>query len=314
MSLKGRHLIDPNDFSLEELDEVFDLAERMIEDREAYGSICKGKILGTLFYEPSTRTRLSFESAMLRMGGTVLGFSDASTSSVSKGETIADTIRVLCTYADVVVMRHPKEGAPKLASEYSSVPVINGGDGGHQHPTQTLTDLLTIRKYKGTLENQTIAFCGDLKFGRTVHSMISAMSRYKGSKFVLISPAELKLPEHLKSSLAEKYDVSIYETESLEKVIDQVDVLYMTRIQKERFFNEADYMRLKDSYILNRSKLKNAKEDMLVMHPLPRVNEMSYDVDNDKRAVYFKQAEYGIYARMALMALLLGVNLNVNGK
>ncbi|MHB1393310.1 MAG: aspartate carbamoyltransferase [Clostridia bacterium] len=314
MSLKGRHLIDPNDFSLEELDLVFDLAQRMIEDREAYGSICRGKILGTLFYEPSTRTRLSFESAMLRMGGTVLGFSDASTSSVSKGETIADTIRVLSTYADVVVMRHPKEGAPKLASEYSSVPVINGGDGGHQHPTQTLTDLLTIRKYKGTLENQTIAFCGDLKFGRTVHSLISAMSRYKGSKFILISPAELKLPEHLKLSLAEKYDVSVYETENLEKVIDQIDVLYMTRIQKERFFNEADYMRLKDSYILNRSKLKNAKEDMLIMHPLPRVNEISYDVDDDKRAVYFKQAEYGIYARMALMALLLGVDLNVNGK
>ncbi len=314
MSLKGRHLIDPNDFSLEELNEVFDLAEKMIDDREKYGSICRGKILGTLFYEPSTRTRLSFESAMLRMGGTVLGFSDASTSSVSKGETIADTIRVLCTYADVVVMRHPKEGAPKLASEYSSVSVINGGDGGHQHPTQTLTDLLTIRRYKGTLENQTIAFCGDLKFGRTVHSLIGAMSRYQGSKFVLVSPGELKLPEHLKLSLEEKYGVSIYETESLEKVIGQVDVLYMTRIQKERFFNEADYMRLKDSYILNRSKLKIAKEDMLVMHPLPRVNEISYDVDDDKRAVYFKQAEYGIYVRMALMALLLGVDLNVNGK
>jgi aspartate carbamoyltransferase catalytic subunit len=313
MSLKGRHLIDPIDFSLEELNEVFDLAEKITDNREAYGDICKGKILGTLFYEPSTRTRLSFESAMLRMGGTVLGFSDANTSAVSKGESIADTIRVLGSYADVVVMRHPKEGAPKLASEYSSVPVINGGDGGHQHPTQTLTDLLTIRRFKGTLENQTIAFCGDLKFGRTVHSLISAMSRYTGSKFVLISPGELRLPEYLKSSLEEKNDVSIYETESLEKVIDQVDVLYMTRIQKERFFNEADYMRLKDSYILNRGKLKNAKEDMLVMHPLPRVNEISYDVDDDKRAVYFKQAEYGIYARMALMALLLGVDVNVKG-
>jgi len=314
MSLKGRHLIDPNDFSLEELNEVFNLADRMVENRESYGSICKGKILGTLFYEPSTRTRLSFESAMLRMGGTVLGFSDASTSSVSKGESIADTIRVLCTYADVIVMRHPKEGAPKVASEYSSSPVINGGDGGHQHPTQTLTDLLTIRRYRGTLENLTIAFCGDLKFGRTVHSLISAMSRYKGSSFVLISPAELRLPEHLKESLAEKYGVSIKETESLEEVIGQVDVLYMTRIQRERFFNEADYMRLKDSYILDRSKLKHAKEDMLVMHPLPRVNEISYDVDDDKRAVYFKQAEYGIYVRMALMALLLGVDANVNGK
>lgn len=314
MNLKGRHLIDPNDFSLEELDEVFDLAGRMIEDRDAYGSICKGKILGTCFYEPSTRTRLSFESAMLRMGGTVLGFSDASTSSVSKGESIADTVRVLATYADVVVMRHPKEGAPKLASEYSSVPVINGGDGGHQHPTQTLTDLLTIKQYHKTLENQTIAFCGDLKFGRTVHSLISSMSRYKGSSFVLISPAELRLPEQLKMSLAEKYDVKIYETESLEEVINQVDVLYMTRIQRERFFNEADYMRLKDSYILDRSKLKNAREDLLVMHPLPRVNEISYDVDEDKRAVYFKQAEYGIYVRMALMALLLGVDTDVNGK
>lgn len=314
MSLKGRHLIDPNDFNLEELDEAFDLADKMIENRDAFSSICKGKILGTLFYEPSTRTRLSFESAMLRMGGTVLGFSDATTSSVSKGESIADTIRVLSTYADVVVMRHPKEGAPKLASEYSLIPVINGGDGGHQHPTQTLTDLLTIRRYKGTLENQTIAFCGDLKFGRTVHSLISAMSRYKGSHFVLISPSELRLPEHLKLSILEKHSVSVSETDNLEEVINQVDVLYMTRIQRERFFNEADYTRLKDSYILNRSKLKNARENMLVMHPLPRVNEISYDVDDDKRAVYFKQAEYGIYIRMALMALLLGVNVNVKGK
>ncbi|HRU41760.1 MAG TPA: aspartate carbamoyltransferase [Candidatus Diapherotrites archaeon] len=314
MSLKGRHLIDPNDFSLSELDEIFNLADRMADDRDSFGNICNGKILGTLFYEPSTRTRLSFESAMLRMGGKVLGFSDASTSSVSKGESIADTIRVLSSYADVVVMRHPKEGAPKLASEYSLIPVINGGDGGHQHPTQTLTDLLTIRRYKGTLDNQTIAFCGDLKFGRTVHSLISAMSRYKGSKFVLVSPAELRLPEHLKSSLLEKYNVGIYETENLEEVIKQVDVLYMTRIQKERFFNEADYMRLKDSYILSRSKLKESREDMLVMHPLPRVNEISYDVDDDKRAVYFKQAEFGIYVRMALMALLLGVDVHVNRK
>lgn len=312
MSLKGRHLIDPNDFTMEELDEVFNLADRMVENRDAFVEICKGKILGTLFYEPSTRTRLSFESAMLRMGGKVLGFSDAATSSVSKGESIADTIRVLSSYADVVVMRHPKEGAPKLASEYSRIPVINGGDGGHQHPTQTLTDLLTIRRYKGTLKNQTIAFCGDLKFGRTVHSLISALSNYKGSRFVLISPAELRLPEHLKSRLIEKHNVSIYETESLEEVISQIDVLYMTRIQKERFFNEADYMRLKDSYILDRNKLKDSKEDMLVMHPLPRVNEISYDVDDDKRAIYFKQAELGIYVRMALMALLLGVNVNAD--
>lgn len=314
MSLKGRHLIDPNNFTLEEFDQVFDLADKMIENRDAYGKICEGKILGTLFYEPSTRTRLSFESAMLRMGGKVLGFSDASTSSVSKGESIADTIRVLSTYADVVVMRHPKEGAPKLASEYSSVPVINGGDGGHQHPTQTLTDLLTIRRLKGTLENLTVGFCGDLKFGRTVHSLISTLSRYKGSKFVLISPSELKLPQSLKEMLEDKYDIEIEETESLEKVMSKVDILYMTRIQRERFFNEADYMRLKDSYILTRSKLKDAKPDMLVMHPLPRVNEIAYDVDDDRRAAYFKQAELGIYARMALMALQLGVNVNVECK
>lgn len=314
MSLKGRHLIDPNNFTLEEFDQVFDLADKMIENRDAYGKICGGKILGTLFYEPSTRTRLSFESAMLRMGGKVLGFSDASTSSVSKGESIADTIRVLSTYADVVVMRHPKEGAPKLASEYSSVPVINGGDGGHQHPTQTLTDLLTIRRLKGTLENLTVGFCGDLKFGRTVHSLISTLSRYKGSKFVLISPSELKLPQSLKEMLEDKYDIEIEETESLEKVMSKVDILYMTRIQRERFFNEADYMRLKDSYILTRSKLKDAKPDMLVMHPLPRVNEIAYDVDDDRRAAYFKQAELGIYARMALMALQLGVNVNVECK
>ncbi len=314
MSFKGRHFIDPNDFSLEELNDVFDLADRIVENRDAFSGVCRGKILGTLFYEPSTRTRLSFESAMLRLGGTVIGFSDANTSSVSKGESIADTIRVLSTYADVAVMRHPKEGAPRLAAEYSFIPVINGGDGGHQHPTQTLTDLLTMRRYKGTLENQTIAFCGDLKFGRTVHSLISVMARFRGSNFVLISPSELRLPEHLKFSLKEKYGVCIVETENLEEVIDRVDVLYMTRIQKERFFNEADYMRLKDSYILNRNKLKNAKEDMIVMHPLPRVNEIGYDVDSDKRAVYFKQAEYGIYVRMALIALLLGVDVNVESK
>ena len=314
MNLKGRHLTDPNDFSLEELKEVFDLADKMVENRDAFGSICKGKILGTLFYEPSTRTRLSFESAMLRLGGTVLGFSDASTSSVSKGESIADTIRVLDTYADIVVMRHPKEGAPMLAAQYSRVPVINGGDGGHQHPTQTLTDLLTIRRLKGNLNNLTVAFCGDLKFGRTVHSLVSTLARYNANKFVFISPAELKFPEHLKETLLEKHNIEIYETESLDEVINQVDILYMTRIQKERFFNEADYMRLKDSYILTRSKLTDAKLDMLVMHPLPRVNEIAYDVDDDQRAAYFKQAELGIYARMALMALQLGVDVNVEGK
>lgn len=314
MNLKGRHLIDPNDFSLEEFKLVFDLADKMVENRDAFGSICKGKILGTLFYEPSTRTRLSFESAMLRLGGTVLGFSDASTSSVSKGESIADTIRVLDTYADIVVMRHPKEGAPMLAAEYSRVPVVNGGDGGHQHPTQTLTDLLTIRRLIGNLDNLTVAFCGDLKFGRTVHSLVSTLARYNANKFVFISPAELKFPEHLKETLLEKHNIEIYETESLDEVINQVDILYMTRIQKERFFNEADYMRLKDSYILTRSKLTDAKPGMLVMHPLPRVNEIAYDVDDDQRAAYFKQAELGIYARMALMALQLGVDVNVEGK
>jgi aspartate carbamoyltransferase catalytic subunit len=314
MNLKGRHLTDPNDFSLEEFKQVFDLADKMVENRDAFGSVCKGKILGTLFYEPSTRTRLSFESAMLRLGGTVLGFSDASTSSVSKGESIADTIRVLDTYADIVVMRHPKEGAPMLAAEYSRVPVVNGGDGGHQHPTQTLTDLLTIRRLIGSLDNLTVAFCGDLKFGRTVHSLVSTLARYNANKFVFISPAELKFPEHLKDTLMEKYNIEIYETESLDEVINEVDILYMTRIQKERFFNEADYMRLKDSYILTRSKLTDAKPSMLVMHPLPRVNEIAYDVDDDQRAAYFKQAELGIYARMALMALQLGVDVNVEGK
>jgi aspartate carbamoyltransferase catalytic subunit len=314
MNLKGRHLIDPNDFTLEELEQIFQLAGNMINNREAYSKICQGKILGTLFYEPSTRTRLSFESAMLRMGGSVLGFSDASTSSVSKGESIADTIRVLSAYADVAVMRHPKEGAPKLASEYSTIPIINGGDGGHQHPTQTLTDLLTIRQLKGRIDGHTVAFCGDLMFGRTVHSLISTLARYSGCKFILISPSELKLPESLKVKLIKKFDIELCETESLEEYMEDIDVLYMTRIQRERFFNEADYMRLKDSYILNRNKLKNAKPDMLVMHPLPRVNEISYDVDDDQRAVYFKQAEYGIYVRMALMALLLGVDVNVEGR
>lgn len=314
MSLAGKHLIDPNDFTLEELSQVFDLACKMYDNRQIYSNLCNGKILGTLFYEPSTRTRLSFESAMLRLGGTVLGFSDASTSSVSKGESIADTIRVLSTYADTIVMRHPKEGAPKLASQHSSIPVINGGDGGHQHPTQTLTDLLTIRKLHGTLDNLTIAFCGDLKFGRTVHSLVSTLSRYNSNKFVFISPGELKFPKHILELIKIKHDIEIIETENLDSVIDKVDVLYMTRIQKERFFNEADYMRLKDSYILTRNKLKNAKQKMLVMHPLPRVNEINYDVDNDKRAVYFKQAELGVYARMALIALLLGVDKNVEGK
>ncbi|NLM42882.1 MAG: aspartate carbamoyltransferase [Clostridiales bacterium] len=310
MSLVGKHLIDPGDFTLTEFDSVFQLAEKIIENKEDFSEICKGKILASLFYEPSTRTRLSFESAMLRMGGKVLGFSDANVSSTSKGESIADTIRVISSYADIAVIRHPKEGAPKLASKYSSIPIINGGDGGHQHPTQTLTDLLTIRTFKGSLQGISVAFCGDLKFGRTVHSLIKTLSRYPYNRFILISPRELRLPEHIKYSLDNQKTIEIIETEDLESVIDNIDIFYMTRIQKERFFNEADYVRLKDSYILNKEKLKCAKKDMLIMHPLPRVNEISYEVDEDDRAVYFKQAEFGVYVRMALMALLLGVYKN----
>ncbi len=307
MNLKGRHLIDPNDFTLEEFDAVFDLSEKIINNQQSFSTVCQGKILGALFYEPSTRTRLSFESAMLRMGGRVLGFSDATHSSVAKGESVADTIRVLSSYVDIVVMRHPKEGAPRLASQYSDIPIINGGDGGHQHPTQTLADLLTIRTLKGSIEGNNVAFCGDLKFGRTVHSLIKTLSRYPNNKFILISPEELQLPEYLKNILASKANIEIYETEDLKSVISDIDILYMTRIQKERFFNEADYVRLKDSYILTRSKLKDAKDNMIVMHPLPRVNEISYDLDEDNRAVYFKQAKFAIYARMALIALQLGV-------
>jgi len=310
MSLKGKHLIDPGDFTLTELNSIFQLAEKIIENREDFSDICKGKILATLFFEPSTRTRLSFEAAMLRMGGKVLGFSDANVSSAAKGESIADTIRVISSYSDIAVIRHPKEGAPKLASKYSAIPVINGGDGGHQHPTQTLTDLLTIKRLKGSISGHRVAFCGDLKFGRTVHSLIKTLSRYPDNKFVLISPNELKLPEQIKQAIKKDSNVEIVETEYLESVIDSIDILYMTRIQKERFFNEADYVRLKDSYILDKNKLKAAKKDMLIMHPLPRVNEIAYDVDDDDRAVYFKQAEYGVYARMALMALLLGVYEN----
>lgn len=310
MSLKGKHLIDPGDFSLTELNSIFQLAEKIVENREDFSEICKGKILATLFFEPSTRTRLSFEAAMLRMGGKVLGFSDANVSSAAKGESIADTIRVISSYSDIAVIRHPKEGAPKLASKYSAIPVINGGDGGHQHPTQTLTDLLTIKRLKGSISGHRVAFCGDLKFGRTVHSLIKTLSRYPDNKFVLISPNELKLPEQIKQAIKKDSNVEIVETEYLESVIDSIDILYMTRIQKERFFNEADYVRLKDSYILDKNKLKAAKKDMLIMHPLPRVNEIAYDVDDDDRAVYFKQAEYGVYARMALMALLLGVYEN----
>ncbi|MDF2547261.1 MAG: aspartate carbamoyltransferase [Anaerosolibacter sp.] len=307
---KIRHLIEPEDFTLEELNEVVALGKKMYEAPAEYKRACEGKILATLFYEPSTRTRFSFETAMLRLGGSIIGFSDANTSSVSKGESIADTIRCMSAYADIAVMRHPKEGAPKLASHYASIPIINGGDGGHQHPTQTLTDLLTIKMYKETIEGHTVAFCGDLKFGRTVHSLIRTLARYNTKKFILISPEELTLPDTLKRSLKQDFDVELQEARYIEDVISEIDILYMTRIQKERFFNEADYARLKDSYLLNQSKLSHAKKDMIVMHPLPRVNEIAYDVDDDPRGVYFKQAELGVYARMALITKLLGVDVS----
>ncbi len=307
MQLKGRHLIDPDGITLEELNKILSLGLQMNSNPKKYSEICKGKILGTLFYEPSTRTRLSFESSMLRMGGNVLGFSDANTSSVKKGESVADTIRVLDDYADILVMRHPSEGTPALASNYSTVPIINGGDGWHQHPTQTLTDLITIKKFKGEIENLKIAICGDLLFGRTVHSLLKTLSRFPNMEFILISPPELKIPKVLKDEVINKYNVKITETTSLEECMAEIDILYMTRIQKERFLKEEDYIRLKDSYILNTSTLDNAKEDLLILHPLPRVNEIHTDVDNDPRAKYFEQAKLGVYVRMALIVLLLGV-------
>ena len=308
INLKGRHLIGPSDLSLDEISSIIELAHDMRKNRDCYARLCQGKILATLFYEPSTRTKLSFESAMLRMGGSIIGFSDANTSSAAKGESIADTIRVLASYADIAVMRHPREGAPKLASEHSSVPIINGGDGGHQHPTQTLTDLLTIDTYKNRLDGLNVAFCGDLKYGRTVHSLIETLARYPGSRFSLVSPEELVLPPRLKEHLQKTFDCEITEHRRMEEVLPDVDVLYMTRIQKERFFNEADYLRLKNSFILDAEKMKLAKQGMIVMHPLPRVNEIAYEVDADPRAVYFPQAELGVYVRMSLMAHQLGVN------
>lgn len=306
--LKGRHLIDPMDFSLEELDEVLNYAEGIVQCPEKYSKLCDGRLLATLFYEPSTRTRFSFEAAMLRLGGKVIGFSEPNSSSAAKGESIADTIRTIACYADIAVMRHPKEGAPRVASMYSDIPVINAGDGGHQHPTQTLTDLLTIKSTKKTLSNLTIGLCGDLKFGRTVHSLIKTMSRYENNKFILISPNELKIPDYIRKEVLEKNNIEFEEVERMEDVIDKVDILYMTRVQRERFFNEEDYIRLKDSYILNGEKMKKAKADMIVLHPLPRVNEISYEVDSDPRACYFRQAKFGMYARMALIAKLLGVD------
>ena len=302
-----KHLIDINDLSVEEIDKMIEVAKDIIANKEKYSHKCDGKILATLFFEPSTRTRLSFESAMLNLGGNVLGFSEASSSSVSKGETVADTTRVVGVYSDIIAMRHPKEGAPLVASEKSTVPIINAGDGGHNHPTQTLTDLLTIKCEKGKLEDLTIGLCGDLKFGRTVHSLISAMVRYKNIKFVLISPKELEIPEYIKKDVLEKNNVEYIETKDIEEYMDKLDVLYMTRVKKERFFNEEDYIRLKDYYILNKEKLEKAKKDLCIMHPLPRVNEISTDVDEDPRACYFKQAEYGKFIRMALILKLLGV-------
>ena len=295
------------DLSVEEINNLTEVAKDIIQNKEKYSHKCDGKKLATLFFEPSTRTRLSFEAAMMELGGNVLGFSEASSSSVSKGESVSDTIRVVGCYSDIIAMRHPKEGAPLVACQKSTVPIINAGDGGHNHPTQTLTDLLTIHCEKNRLDNLTIGVCGDLKFGRTVHSLITAMSRYKNIKFILISPKELKTPEYVKKEILKKNNMDYCETDDIEEYIDELDILYMTRVQKERFFNEDDYVRLKDYYILNKEKLEKAKEDLCIMHPLPRVNEISTDVDDDKRACYFKQAEYGKYIRMALILKLLEI-------
>lgn len=305
--LKGRSLLEPMDFSLEELDGIFDLADRIIADPQKYAHACDGKLLATLFYEPSTRTRFSFEAAMLRLGGQVIGFSEPNSSSVAKGESIADTIRTISCYADVAVMRHPKEGAPRVAANSTDMPVINAGDGGHQHPTQTLTDLLTIRRTLGTFENITVGCCGDLKFGRTVHSLIKALSRYKNVKFVLISPEELTIPDYVRKEVLIKNNIEFKEVRTMQEVLGEVDVLYMTRVQRERFFNEDDYIRLKDTYILDNEKMQLAKKDMIVLHPLPRVNEIATEVDSDPRAKYFEQAKNGMFVRMALIMSLLGI-------
>ena len=302
-----RSLIDIRELSIEEIDELVEVANDIIDNPAKYSEKCKGKILATLFFEPSTRTRLSFESAMLNLGGSVIGFSDSKNSSASKGESVADTTRIVGGYADIIAMRHPKEGAPLVASLNSDIPVINAGDGGHNHPTQTLTDLLTINREKGRFDDLTIGFCGDLKFGRTVHSLISAMSRYKNVKFVLISPDELKIPDYIKQTELDAKNLEYAETTSLDDVIGDLDILYMTRVQGERFFNEQDYIRLKDSYILTPKKLESAKESLTIMHPLPRVNEIPVAVDNDPRACYFKQARYGKFIRMALIMKLLEI-------
>lgn len=302
-----RHLIDPMDLSVEEINDILDLADDIILNKEKYQDVCKHKKLATLFFEPSTRTRLSFEAAMMELGGNVLGFSSADSSSASKGESVADTIRVVGCYADIIAMRHPKEGAPFVAGQYSPVPIINAGDGGHNHPTQTLTDLLTIRREKGHLDKLTIGFCGDLKFGRTVHSLIKAMSRYEDIEFIMISPEELRIPEYIIKEVFEKKNIPYEEVRTMEEVMPRLDILYMTRVQKERFFNEADYVRLKDSYILDMEKLETAKPDLSILHPLPRVNEISVKVDDDPRACYFRQAMNGKYVRMALIMTMLGL-------
>lgn len=306
--LEGRSLIDPLDFTAEELDQLFKLADNIIDEPKKYAHVCDGKLLATLFYEPSTRTRFSFEAAMLRLGGQVIGFSEPNSTSVSKGESIADTIRVVAAYCDIAAMRHPKEGAPKIAAWNTDMPVINAGDGGHQHPTQTLTDMMTIHREKGGFENLTIGLCGDLKFGRTVHSLIRAMSRYENVKFVLISPDELRLPDYVKKEVLDKQQIPYREVERMQDVMPELDILYMTRVQRERFFNEEDYIRLKDTYVLDTAKLEWAKKDMMVLHPLPRVNEIAPEVDEDPRALYFKQAKYGMYIRMALIMSLLGLD------
>ena len=304
-----KHLIDIKDLTIEEIDNLIEVAKDIMQSPEKYSEVCKHKKLATLFFEPSTRTRLSFESAMMELGGNVIGFSSANSSSASKGESVGDTIRVVGCYSDNIAMRHPKEGAPLVASMKSTVPIINAGDGGHNHPTQTLTDLLTISCEKGRLDNLTIGLCGDLKFGRTVHSLITAMSRYRNIKFVLISPEELKIPEYIKEEILEKNNIEYIETNDIEAHMEELDILYMTRVQGERFFNEEDYLRLKDYYILNKAKLQNAKEDLCILHPLPRVNEISTEVDDDPRACYFKQVLCGKYIRMALILKLLGFTM-----
>ena len=303
-----RHLIDPMDLSVKEIDEILDLADDIILNREKYQEVCRHKKLATLFFEPSTRTRLSFEAAMMELGGNVLGFSSADSSSAAKGESVADTIRTVGCYADIIAMRHPKEGAPFVAGLHSTVPIINAGDGGHNHPTQTLTDLLTIRREKGRLDKLTIGLCGDLKFGRTVHSLIKAMSRYDDIEFIMISPEELQIPEYIKKEVFEKKNIPFEEVRTMEEVMPRLDILYMTRVQRERFFNEADYIRLKDSFILDMEKLQTAKKDLSILHPLPRVNEISVKVDDDPRACYFRQALNGKFVRMALIMKMLGVS------